>query len=80
MLTALNMILDPQGVNEYLTHHGLEDGNVPIEAVLLQEHGTVEEQPAVMLVVNVDGKRVVAKTTLRLLTAAVASMNARAGG
>lgn len=73
--TPLDVIVRPDAVNDYLERHGLELGNVPLEAVLVQKEGTDGGRPAVLFVVNVDGKRVVAKTTLRLLNAALRAIN-----
>lgn len=62
----LQLILDGQAVNEYLAEHGLEHGNVPIDAVLLQAGGSAAGAPCVMLIVSIDGRKHVIKTTFRL--------------
>lgn len=80
-MTAINVILQPEAVNARIEAAGLSEGpTVPIETVLLQRH---HDDPtgkgSVMFIVEVDGKRVVAKTTLRLMEIAVRSMRAAAG-
>lgn len=68
-MTPLNLLLTEEAVDGYLSEHSLENGNVPIVAALLQLEGTSGGEPAAMLVIEVDGKKVIAKTTLRLLEA-----------
>jgi hypothetical protein len=80
VVTPLDVIVHPLAVNEYLTKHNLESGYAPIEAVLMQFHQTPPVgQPQLMIVIEVDGKKVVAKTTLRLMEAAVSAMRAASG-
>lgn len=65
-MPSLNIILDEQRVNEYLEEHDLETGYCELEAVLLQAGGTVSGAPCVLLIVNVDGKKRLIKTTFNL--------------
>lgn len=79
-MTPMQIILDPEGVNEKLVAEGMEDGNCPIEAFLLQRDGTGSGNAAAMLIVVLpDGKKVLAKTTLRLLEMAVQTARVAAG-
>ncbi len=71
-MPVLDIIMDPQEVNDYLEANDLGKGWAPIHAVLMQTHGATESgQPAIMFVIEVDGKKVLAKTTYRLFMAAV---------
>lgn len=79
-MTPIRMLLDPQLVNAYLLEHGLAEGYAPIEAALVQYEGAYPSgHPAVMLVIDVDGKKVLAKITLRLLEATCVAMRAASG-
>lgn len=60
-------IVTEEAVNAYLAENNLESGYVPIVAALLQPHGTATGRPVVNFVVEIDGKKVVAKLTWRLL-------------
>jgi len=75
------MILDEALVAEYLTEHGLLDGCSEIEAALIQ-YGTPDETgyvvPAAMLVIDVDGRKVLAKTTLRMLLSIASALDGAA--
>lgn len=75
-MTPMTIIVRPDAVNDYLVEHGLEHGNVPVEAALMQAEGTNTGQPALLLIIEVDGKKVLAKTTLRLMETAVRAMRA----
>jgi hypothetical protein len=78
IMTPLTIILDPQRANEYLTEHGLEEGFVRIDAVLIQNDGTSGGRPcAIIAMVDEQGRRFVAKTTLRLFVSAARAMHAR---
>lgn len=77
--TSMDVIVGDDAVERYLSEHGLQAGNVPIEAALMQRGGTNTGQPAVMLVINVDGKKRIAKTTLRLLEVACRAMRTASG-
>lgn len=65
-MPALDVILDEQAVNDYLEEHDLERGYSELEAVLLQAEGTASGAPCVLLIVNVDGKKRLVKTTFNL--------------
>lgn len=77
-MTPLNLILDEQDIAKYLAEHGLEDDSVPIEAAMLQLRGTASGHPAFLLVLEVNGRKVVAKTTLTLIETAVRACRAKA--
>lgn len=78
-MPSLNMILNAEAVNTYLETHKLEDGHVPIEAALIQYAGMESGQPAVLLTINVDGRIVLAKTSLQLMETMCAAMRAASG-
>lgn len=79
-MTPIKMILDPQLVNDYLTEHKLTEGYAPIEIACIQLDGAIPSgHPAVMFVIEVDGRKVLAKTTLRLLEATCIAMRAASG-
>lgn len=78
-MTPMTIIVRADVVNEFLAEHGLEEGCVPIQTALMHHEGTVSGQPALMLVIEVDGKKVLAKTTLRLMEMAVRAMRAASG-
>ena len=79
-MATLDVIVNRHAVNAYLTEHGLEHGNAPIVALLMQHHeDTPTKQPQVMVIIEVDGKPMVAKTTLRLLEVACRAMRAASG-
>ena len=69
-MPAMRIVIDPQAVNDELEREGLLEGSAPIESFLIQREGA-PPNAAVMLVIDVDGKKVLAKTTLRLLEMAV---------
>lgn len=73
-MTVMRVLVDETEVNNFLTEHGLEQGAAPIEVALLQYEGTVAGGPALMLVLDVGGRKVLAKTTLRLMDMAVHAM------
>ena len=73
-MTTLKIIVDEIAVNEYLKEHGLMEESHVIEAVLLQGLPGPGYAPAAMVVMNVDGKRYVAKTTVKLLTLAASTL------
>lgn len=66
-MNRLRLILDAQAVDGYLEEHGLAEGFAPIDAVLLQLMGTEAGEPCAMIVIDVEGKKRLAKTTLSLL-------------
>jgi hypothetical protein len=72
------LLLSEESVDEYLTKHDLLVGAQPVSAALLQLHGTVSGQPAAMFIVEVDGKKVVAKMTLNTLIAITGGLRAAA--
>ena len=78
-MTPMRIVVDREAVNLELEQLGLEDGSVPIQAMLLQHEGTEAGNAAVMLVVEVDGQPVLAKTTLRLLEMGVMACRGAAG-
>jgi hypothetical protein len=65
-MPRLDIIVDEQRVNDYLEEHGLEQGFYELEAVLLQAEGTASGAPCVLLIVNIDGKKRLVKTTFNL--------------
>lgn len=74
-MTPCTIVVHEKAVNEYLTERNLMDGFVPLEAVLLQLEGTSGGLPCVMMVAEVDGKKVLIKTSLRMLLAATRALN-----
>jgi hypothetical protein len=78
-MTIMDIVIDPRRVNEILEKHGVAVGSVPIEAALMQYEGTDSGQPALMLLIDVDGKKLIAKTSLRLMEAACRAMRAASG-
>ena len=77
-MIAVNLLLSEEAVDAYLTDHRLLEGACPVRAVLLQLHGTVGGQPAAMFVVDVAGKKVLAKMTLNTLIAVTGGLRAAA--
>jgi hypothetical protein len=75
-VTPMTIIVRPDAVNDCLVEHGLEHGYVPVEAALMQAEGTNNGHPALLLIIEVDGKKVLAKTTLWLMESAVRAMRA----
>lgn len=73
-MTPMQIILREDAVDEYLTEHGFEHGAASIGVALLQIGGTARGKPAIMLVIDVDGKKVLAKTTLTLMESACRAM------
>lgn len=74
-MTALRILVDLQQVNDYLKEHDLLESSCQIEIALLQANMTPGIGHAAMLVITLpDGKKVVAKTTVKLLSAAVGAM------
>lgn len=65
--TAMSIILGQDAVNETLIKEGMEDGNCPIESFLIQRQGAGMNAAVMLIVVLPDGKKVLAKTTLRLM-------------
>lgn len=78
-MPAARVILDGNDVNAYLVEHGLVDAYAPISAALMQGHGMSSGQPALMLVIEVDGKKVLAKTSLQIMETICSSMRAASG-
>lgn len=74
-MTPLQIIAHDDAVTEYLAEHELEHGFVPLEAVLLQMGGTTSGLPAALLVVEIDGCKVLIKTPLKLLLAGTRALN-----
>ena len=73
----LRMILDDAAVAEFLTEHGLEEGYVPLRALLLQRDGTTSGKPCMLIAFELeDGEMVVGKTTLALLDVAINTFRA----
>lgn len=77
-MISVNLLLSEEAVDAYLTDHRLLEGACPVRAVLLQLHGTVGGQPAAMFVVDVAGKKVLAKMTLNTLIAVTGGLRAAA--
>jgi hypothetical protein len=63
---STKVILDPGDVNEYLDDHKLTQGFVEFDTILFQERGTTTGAPCVLMAVEIDGKKHLVKTTLRL--------------
>lgn len=78
-MTPMQIIVRLDAVNEYLAEHNLEDGSSPILVALMQRDGTSSGQPALMLVIEVEGRKVLAKTTLRLMEGACRAMRVASG-
>lgn len=79
-MSHINIIVNREAVNDYLIEHGLETGNVPIVAALMQHHEDApHQQPQLMLIIEVDGKKLVAKTTLRLMEMACSAIRSASG-
>ncbi len=78
-MTHMRVIVDPYEVNRILNEHALEDGSIPINMALIQLESTSSGQPSIMLLIEVDGKMVLAKTTLRLMEAACRAMRIASG-
>lgn len=66
-MPMVSVLLGEEEVDAYLKEHGLEEGFVPLEAALLQLHGTQDGKPAIMLIAEVDGKKRVIKTSVHIL-------------
>lgn len=75
-MTPIAVLTDPDNVSTYLAEHNLLDGYAPIEAVMCQPNGTVRGHTAVLIVIDINGKRVLAKTTLALLDGALTMLQA----
>jgi hypothetical protein len=80
VFTRMQVLLHEEDVDQYIAQHGLEYGSVPIDVALLQYQGTVRGAPAIMLVLEVEGRKVLAKTTLKLMEMAVRTMVAKVEG
>lgn len=78
-MPSLNLILDTDAVNTYIETNKLEEGHVPIEAALMQRAGMASGQPAVLLIINVDGRKVLAKTSLQILETMCTGMRSASG-
>jgi hypothetical protein len=74
---TLQVITEPEYVDEYLREHDLEKPvvNVPLVACLLQPEATQNSRrAALMFVIELpDGRKVLAKTTYNVLTMAMAA-------
>ena len=70
----VEVLLYENEVNTFIAKHGLQYGVIPLETVLLQYQGTVTGAPAVMLVFELEGRKVLVKTTLRIMDFAVHAM------
>jgi hypothetical protein len=76
---SLKMLLDPLLVDDYLREHRVTEG-APVEAACIQLDGAPPSgHPAVMLVIELDGRKVIAKTTLRSLEAICIAMRIASG-
>lgn len=75
-MPLMKIVLDQGGVNEVLLERGLVSGSVEPTHALLQLHATSSGKACVMLVVEVEGKPVVVKTTLALFELAAKAMRA----
>jgi len=78
-MTTLNILVRADAVNDYLIEHDLASGSVPLVAALAQYGGVSNGQPALLLIIEVDGRKVVAKTTLELMETACSAMRAASG-
>lgn len=78
-MPQIHVIANDEAVNEYLVEHKLENGFVPISVALLQSHGMASGQPAVMLVAEVDGRKILLKTSLQILETMCSAMRAASG-
>lgn len=65
-MPSLSVLVDLQRVNDYLSEHGLEEGYVELEHVLLQAEGMQSGAAAVLLVATIDGKKRLIKTSFNL--------------
>lgn len=73
------LIVDPAAAEEYFTKNDLTaEPFANVEAILLQHNATAEGLPAAVLVMTIDGKKRIAKITLRALVAVAGALNARA--
>lgn len=80
-MTPMTIVVHPEEVDKILRENGLEIGSAPITHAMLQggsAMATAEGKPspnaALLLVIEVDGKPVLAKTTLRLMELAIKAM------
>jgi hypothetical protein len=69
-------IMVHEAVDQELQKLGLTEGFAAIETALLQLEGTARGEPAIMLVLDVNGRKVLAKTSLHLMESAVRMMRA----
>jgi len=75
-----SVILDEQDVAKYLREHGLTFGYHELEAALIQygDNGDPRPAPCALLVVDVDGKKCLVKTSLRLFITIAETLDAAA--
>jgi len=78
-MPMLRMLMKPDEVNSYLLEHHLTRGYATIDVALMQSGGMGSGQPAVLLVLEVDGRKVVAKTSLQILETMTSAMCAASG-
>jgi hypothetical protein len=78
-MPVTEMITKDEAVNAYVIEHGLITGYVEPRVALLQREGTSSGQPAIMLVVEVEGKKVLVKTSLPMLEIITSTMRAASG-
>ncbi|HMJ16593.1 MAG TPA: hypothetical protein VK524_34500 [Polyangiaceae bacterium] len=73
------MILGNDEVVDYLEEHGLVTGHVEPNVALLQRNGMASGQPAVQLIVEIEGRKHVVKTSLPMLETIAIAMRAASG-
>jgi len=72
-------LMGEREVEAYLTDYGLTEGFVRIDAALLGRGQMSSGQPALMLVIQVDGKHVLVKTSLQMMETICSTMRAACG-
>lgn len=79
-MPQLEVKLTDAAVTAYVTERGLiAHGFAPISAALLQRRVFPRDQPAVVFVIEVDGKPVLARTSLQILETMLSAMRAASG-
>jgi len=78
-MPMLRMLTNEDEVNAYLLEHHLTRGYVTIDVALMQGGGMSSGQPAVLLVLEIDGRKVVAKTSLQILETMTSAMRGASG-
>lgn len=78
-MPIVDLITDFDAVNAYLIEHGLTESYAPISVALLQHGGMSTGHPVIMLVLEVDGQKVLAKTSLQMMETICSAMRAASG-